>query len=153
DITGRRAAPLSNLVTASDPTTSGVEDLVVGTKVRLLAESPGRPAVGFRFATKLPTASNGSGLGLHTTDFFASLLAAKTVESIRVVGNVGAAILGDPTNGARQNDVLTYGVSVARATTDQTEVVGELYGRLSTRAGSPPPGTESRGILKLGGRY
>ena len=29
------------------------------------------------------------------TDFFASLLIAKTVESIRVVGNAGLAILGD----------------------------------------------------------
>ena len=31
------------------------------------------------------------------TDFFASLLVAKTIQSIRVVGNAGVAILGDPT--------------------------------------------------------
>ena len=30
---------------------------------------PSRPAFGFRFATKLPNASNESGLGLDTTDF------------------------------------------------------------------------------------
>ena len=28
---------------------------------------------------------------------------------VRVVGNVGLGILGDPTDGQRQNDVLTYG--------------------------------------------
>ena len=49
--------------------------------------------------------------------------------------------------------MLTYGLSFARALTQQTEVVGELNGRASTRSGTPFPGTESRGIIKLGGRY
>jgi hypothetical protein len=154
DITERRAdARLASLVTATGTTTHDVEDLVIGTKIRLLAEQSGRPAIGFRFATKLPSASNESGLGLGTTDFFASLLAAKTVESIRVVGNVGVGILGDPTDGTRQNDVVTYGLSVARATTQQAEVVAEVNGRISTRSGGPPPGTESRGLVKFGARY
>jgi len=152
-ITERRPAPLSSLLTVTGNTTHGVEDIVIGTKIRLLAEGPGRPAIGFRFATKLPDASNESGLGLDTTDFYASLLGAKTVESIRVVGNLGFGILGDPTNGNRQNDVLTYGLSLARALTQQTEVVGELNGRVSTRKGDPFPGTETRGNLRVGGRY
>ena len=75
------------------------------------------------------------------------------MESIRVVGNLGFGILGDPTNGNRQNDVLTYGLSLARALTQQTEVVGELNGRVSTRKGDPFPGTETRGNLRVGGRY
>jgi hypothetical protein len=156
EITGRDPkAPLAGLLTipAAATTTHDVEDLVVGTKVRLLSEAPGRPALGIRFATKLPNAGNEKGLGLDTTDFFASLLAAKTVESIRIVGNVGVAILSDPTSGNRQNDLLTYGLSFARAMTQQTEVVGELNGRASTRSGTPFPGTESRGIMKLGARY
>ena len=102
----------------------------------------GAPAFGFRFATKLPNASNESGIGLDTTDFFASLLVGKTVRSIRIVGNVGLGILGDPTRGDRQNDVLTYGVSLARAVTQAAELVGEINGRLDTRNGDPPPGTE-----------
>ena len=77
------------------------------TKIRLAdARPPGRPALGIRFATKLPNASNESGLGLDTTDFYVSLLGAKTVQSIRVVGNLGVGILADPTEGNRQNDVL-----------------------------------------------
>jgi len=34
---------------------------------------------------------------------------------IRFVGNAGLGILADPTNATRQNDVFTYGASVARA--------------------------------------
>ena len=135
-ITDRRAAPLSGLLTVAGSTTHDVSDTGVGTKIRLLAETAGRPAIGLRFATKLPNASNESGLGLDTTDFFASLLGAKTVQSIRVVGNLGVAILADPTSGNRQNDVLTYGLSFARALTPEAEVVGELNGRESTRSGA-----------------
>lgn len=149
----RRSAPLSHLLTVTGNHTSDVEDFVVGTKIRLLPESPRRPAFAFRFATKLPNAENEKGLGLDTTDFYASLLAAKTIQSVRVVGNLGIGILADPTVGDRQNDVLTYGLSFARALTDRGELVGELNGRVSTRAGDPFPGTETRGLLKLGGRY
>jgi hypothetical protein len=153
-ITGRDpTAPLASLVTATGDSTSSFEDTIVATKIRLLAESAGRPAIGLRFATKLPNASNESGLGTDTMDFYGSLLGAKTVQSIRIVVNFGAAILSDPTQGNRQNDVVTYGASFARATTQQAELVGEVNGRVSTRSGGAFPGTESRGILKLGGRF
>ena len=78
---------------------------------------------------------------------------AKTVQSVRIVGNVGFGILGDPTRGDRQNDVLTYGVSFARALTTAAEVVGEVNGRADVRSGEPPPGTESRSTVRFGGRY
>lgn len=147
------AAPLASLVTATGDSTSSFDDVVVGTKIRLVSEAAGRPAFALRFATKLPNASNESGLGTDTMDFFASLLGAKTVQSVRMVANLGAAILSDPTQGNRQNDVLTYGASFARAMTQRAELVGELNGRLSTRSGGAFPGTESRGLLKLGGRF
>ena len=125
---------------------------MLATKIRMLSETASRPAIGIRFATKLPNASNEKGIDLDTTDFSVSLLVAKTVQSIRVVGNIGAGILANPTSGNRQNDVLTYGLSFARAVTQAAELVGELNGRVSTR-GEAFPGTESRGILKVGGRY
>ena len=154
DITSRvPTAPLASMVTATGATTHDFEDLVVGIKTRLLAETTRRPAVGIRLATKLPNASNESGLGLDTLDFYSSLLVAKTVQSVRVVTNLGAAILSDPTVGNRQNDVLTYGVSFARAMTQEAELVGEINGRVSTRTGEAFPGTETRGALRFGGRY
>ena len=149
----RDPAPLSHLLAVTGNSAADVEDIVIGTKIRLVAEAPKRPSFAFRFATKLPNAENERGLGLDTTDFYASLLAAKTVQSIRIVGNFGIGILADPTVGDRQNDVLTYGLSFARALTDRAEVVGELNGRVSTRKGTAFPGTESRGLLNLGGRY
>jgi len=152
-ITERRPAPLSHMLVVPGDSTSHVEDMVVGTKVRLISEGVSRPSIALRSATKLPMASNESGLGLDTIDFYSSLLLAKTVQSVRVVGNIGLGILGDPTRGDRQNDVLTYGISFARAITQRGEVVGEINGRKDTRLGDPPPGTESRSMLRFGGRY
>ena len=152
-ITDRRPAALSHMLVVPGDSTSHVEDMVVGTKVRLISEGVSRPSIALRSATKLPMASNESGLGLDTIDFYSSLLLAKTVQSVRVVGNIGLGILGDPTRGDRQNDVLTYGISFARAVTQRGEVVGEINGRKDTRLGDPPPGTESRSMLRFGGRY
>ena len=152
-ITQRRSAPLSSMVTATGTTTTDVEDIVIGTKLRLVPEGVSRPAFGFRFATKLPNASNENGIGLDTTDFYASLLIAKTVQSVRIVSNTGLAILADPTRGDRQNDLLTYGISFARAVTQAAEVVGEINGRINMRDVDVPPGTESRGAVRFGTRY
>ena len=153
NITNRIPAPLSSELTVVGDSTHDVMDTIVATKIRLVTEAANRPALGIRFATKLPNASNESGLGLDTMDFYATLLGAKTVQSVRIVGNFGVGILADPTLGNRQNDVVTYGLSFARAMTQEAEIVGEVNGRASTRSAGPLPGTESRGILKLGGRY
>ena len=53
----------------------------------------------------------------------------------------------------RQNEVLLYGVSVARAVAQGFELVGELNGQMDTREGDPPPGTENRSMMRLGARY
>jgi hypothetical protein len=151
-VTQRRIAPLSNQLNFTGNSTHDVEDIVLATKIRVLAETASHPAIGVRFATRLPNAGNESGLGLDTTDFHAQVLVGKTVQSIRFVGNVGLGILGDPTRGDNQNDVLDYGLSVARAIREGLEVVGEVNGRASTRGGTAPAGTESRGTLRLGGR-
>ena len=146
-------APLAHMLVVTGDSTWSIEDLVIGTKVRLLSEGMSRPSFALRSATRLPNASNESGLGLDTMDFYSSLLIAKTVQSVRVVGNLGVGILGDPTRGDRQNDVITYGLSFARAITSAAELVGEINGRKDTRDGDPPPGTESRGLARFGARY
>jgi hypothetical protein len=154
-ITSRNpAAPLADLPEIAGLTsTHDVDDIVVGTKIRFMPEGVGHPAMALRFATRLPNAEWQRGIGLDTTDFYMSLLMAKTVRSVRVVGNLGAGILGVSTDGHEQNDDLLYGLSLARAVTDSSELVGEINGRASTRSGPAPPGTESRSLLKFGGRY
>jgi len=152
-VTAREPGPLSDQLDFTGDRTTDVEDLVVATKLRLLSETPGRPSFGLRLATRLPNAGNDSGLGLDTMDFYASALVGKTVQSVRVVGNAGLGILSDPTRGDRQGDVLTYGVSFARAVRQGVEVVGEVNGRWApTSEEDTPPGTESRAVMRLGGR-
>lgn len=152
-ITDRSVAPLSNMLSIDGDSTSDVEDIVIGAKVRFLSETARRPAMAIRFATRLPNAGNESGIGLDTTDFAFGLALAKTVQSVRVAGNAGFAILGDPARGDRQNDVLTYGISVARAVATGLEVVAEINGRANTRSGQPIAGLESRSAMRVGTRF
>jgi hypothetical protein len=152
DINERHAAPLADLVAATGQTTHAVEDIVIGTRIRLAPETARRPGVGFRFAVRLPNAKHESGLGQDTTDFSASLLAGKTAGRVRVVSNAGFTIMSEPLDAAKQNDVVIYGVSLANALSRQLEAVAEVNGRWSTRHGIAPVGTESRGTAKVGGR-
>jgi hypothetical protein len=145
-------APLADMLTVTGDTTTDFEDLSIGAKVRFVEETATRPAMAVRFWTRLPNAGNESGLGLDTTDFHFGFAVAKTTQSVRVVGNVGFGILPDPVRGDRQNDVLDFGISVARAVRQDVELVGELNGRRNTRNGEPPVGTESRATLRLGTR-
>lgn len=146
-------APLAGLLDVTGDQTSSIDDFTVATKIRFMTEGVGRPAVGIRLATKLPNASNERGLGRDTTDFYASLLLAKTIQSMRVVGNAGLGILGDATDGSRQNDVMTYGLSLARALTQGAEVVGEINGRVHFSDSDPAPGTGSSAIARGGVRF
>ncbi len=152
-ITSRQPAPLSDAVTATGDTTSAVVDLMIGAKIRVLSETDTRPAVAFLFSTSLPNSKHPSGLGLNTIDFYTGLAVGKTMRSVRYAGNVGLGILPDPVTGQRQNDVLTYGVSVVRAISDTVDLVGELNGRANTRPSGAPVGTESRSVLRAGARF
>ncbi len=145
-------APFSPLLELDGDTTTDVEDLHIGAKVRFLSETGGRPSMGVRFSTRLPNASNESGLGKDMQDFSAGLIVGKTIQSVRVVANAGLLILGNPTEQAAQDDLFTYSFSVARAISQNAELVGEFVGRANfgdivTR------GAEDRGLLRFGARF
>lgn len=151
-ITGRQPAPLTAILKLDGSQTSDVDDVVIATKLRLLNEGDRRPAIGIRFATRLPNASNESGLGHDTTDFFASFLVGKTVARVRWVANAGVAIVGDPIVAARQEDLLTFGMSLVARTWRALDLVAEYNGRMNLAASSPVPGTENRGVARAGVR-
>jgi hypothetical protein len=151
-ITEQVRAPLTPLLDISGTKTSSIRDLLVGTKVQLLGERPGRPALGARFATRLPMASLESGLGRETTDFTAAFLIGKTVQSVRVVGNVGFLMLEDPIAPSQQDTLMTYAVSFARAVAEGFELVGEVNGRINF-GDVDPLGAETRGFGRFGARY
>lgn len=152
-IVEQNPGPLTGLTDIDGDHTSAPDDLTIGTKIRILGENAQRPSMGIRLATRLPLASTESGLGSDEIDFQASLLMAKTIQSIRVVGNGGMAIVGDATRGARQDRLLAFGASVARAVTSAAELVGEVNGRVNFDGDTATPGAESRGVVRLGGRY
>jgi hypothetical protein len=146
-------APLSDQLEIDGDTTTDVDDIIVATKIRVVSEGPGRPSFGIRLATKLPIMTNASGLGLDTMDFHVTALMGKTTRAVRVVGNLGLGILSDPVEGDRQNDVILYGLSLARALPHGVEFVGEINGRFNTREQRTPIGTESRSTIRVGGRW
>lgn len=145
-------APLSEKVDFTGDTTTDVADPVIATKILLQRETRRTPAIGFRVATRLPSASNESGLGNDTFDWFVTLLAGKSFGRTRIVGNVGAAVLALPTEAARQNDVLTLAFSVTQRASRTVDLVAEASGRIDLK-GPPPPGTEDRAELRVGARY
>ncbi len=145
-------APFSSLLNINGDSTSDVDDINIGAKVRFLSEGASRPSMAVRFSTRLPNASNESGLGKDLQDFTVGLLVGKTVQSIRLVANAGLLILGNPTRPAAQDDLLTYSFSVARAISPGAEVVGEFVGRANF-ANIVTPGAEDRGLLRFGARY
>jgi hypothetical protein len=146
-------APLSDQLEIDGDTTTDVDDIIVATKIRVVSEGPGRPSFGIRLATKLPIMTNASGLGLDTMDFHVTALMGETTRAVRVVGNLGLGILSDPVEGDRQNDVIMYGLSLARALPHGVEFVGEINGRFNTREQRTPIGTESRSTIRVGGRW
>ena len=145
-------APLSHLLQLDGDTTDDFGDIRIGAKVRLLSETARRPAIGTWFSTRLPNAGNESGLGKDVQDFASAVTVGKTVQSVRVVGNIGLMMIGKPTEAAAQDDLLIYSLSVARAISPAAEVVGEFVGRANF-ANIVTPGAEDRGLLRFGARY
>lgn len=147
-ISERFDGPNNGILDFDGNSTNDFGDLILATKVRLLEEGDARPALGFRFAAELPNASNESGLGNDETNFYAGFLAGKEVNRLRLIGNVGLAILGDPIKTSSQKDLVTYGMAAIYPIHAQLSVVVDLNGR----AGSGGVGTEERSILRFGGQ-
>ncbi len=145
-------APLSRYLQLDGDTTDDFGDVSIGAKIRLVSETASRPSIGSWFRTRLPNAGNESGLGKDLQDFSSALTFGKTVQSVRIVANVGVLMIGKPTEAAAQDDLLIYSLSVARAFSPRAEVVGEFVGRANF-ANIVTPGAEDRGLLRFGTRY
>lgn len=155
NITSRRPAPLSGAIVGTGNSRTDYDDLTVSTKVQVAgsATDPRRPAFGVLFGTELPNAKHYSGLGQDTTDFTVLGLGAVQVGVVRLIGNLGLGVLGDPLNGHHHEKVMEYGLAATHAMTRALWIVGEVNGRIDLPAGPPPPGTEDAGEGRLGLRY
>jgi hypothetical protein len=128
--------------------TQDVGDVTIATKIKFNEEQRLLPAFGVRFGFEMPNTNQSRGIGTNTTNVFAQVLAGKTLGRVRVLGNLGLAILQAPEAKYAQNDVVLYGLAFRVPVTDRVRVVGEVNGRVSTR--TPPIGTENRSEARLG---
>ena len=146
NIEKRFPGPHSSILNFSGNSTSAWGDLTMGTKLRILDERPGAPAFATRFSVQLPNTSNESGLGNDETNFFSSLIVEKSLGKLRLISNLGLALLGDPVDAAAQDDLFSYGFGLIYSVNPQVRVIADTYGRL----GPGGIGTEEQSSLRLG---
>lgn len=128
-------------------------DFTLATKIKLRSETSRGPSLGFRFGVQLPNSNQSRGIGLNQTNAFGSVLVGKKFGRdgrLNTFGNVGIAILTAPTTLFTQNDVFTYGVAGIFRLNKQFSLAGEVNGRVNTRPGNGPLGTESQSEARLG---
>lgn len=143
------AVPLQ--LSSATNSTHDLGDFYVATKFKLRNETRRLPALGFRFGAELPNSSQGRGIGLNQTNFFATAIASKHFDRFHIFGNLGVGILTAPVDLFTQNDVLLYGLAATYRYNDRLTFAGEVNGRYSTRR-RPPLGTESDGAARFGAR-
>ncbi len=146
NINSRFTAPNSDRLDFSGDSTNDFGDFTLASKVRLMAEKPGLPGLSLRLAVELPNTSNESGLGIDETNVYTTLLFQKSVGPLTVLGNAGAAILGDPVEGGAQDDLFTYGLAGLIAAHPKLNLLAEVYGR----SGPGGIGTEDQSRVRAG---
>ncbi len=142
----RFAAPYTAKLQFSGDTTHDAGDFSFATKLRFLEPKDRKPGIGFRLGCQLPNASNESGLGIDETNAFGSVLLEERLGTVRVIGNVGIAILGDPISPATQDDLLTYGIALLCPVNSTFDLFVDFNGR----SGHGSVGTEDQSEFRAG---
>ena len=152
---GPSAIPLN--VTGNS--TSDFDDFTVSAKVKLLNETKNLPAVGFKFGFQMPNTDQARGIGTNQINIFSKILLQKKFGKrqgrdplANIYGNIGLGIMNAPLASFTQNDVLLYGLAGIFRVSNRINIVSEVNGRLSTRSGAAPLGTESIGQFRIGGQ-
>jgi hypothetical protein len=137
--------------------TSDFDDFTVSAKVKLLSETKNLPAVGFKFGFQMPNTDQARGIGTNQINIFSKLLLQKKFGKrqgrdpiANIYGNIGLGIMNAPLANFTQNDVLLYGLAGIFRLSNRVNIVSEVNGRLNTRSGSAPLGTESVGQFRIG---
>ena len=137
--------------------TSDFDDISISAKIKLLNERKNLPAVGLKFGFQLPNTDQAQGIGTNQINIFSKIIVQKKFgkkagESPRanIYGNIGLGIMNAPLANFTQNDVLLYGLAGIFRFNKRINIVSEVNGRISTRAGDAPLGTESVGQFRVG---
>ncbi len=148
NVNRRFPAPNTGVLDFAGNSTSDFGDFTLATKVQLVEDRLGAAGVGIRFGVELPNASNESGLGNDETNVFGEFLVEKKLLNLRLIGNAGLAILGDPVTGGSQDDLITYGAAATLDVSPSWTLLAEVYGR----TGPGGIGTEDRTRVRAGAR-
>ncbi len=150
---GPSAIPL----TVNGNSTNDFDDFIVSAKVKLRNETRLMPALGMKFGYQMPNTDQARGIGVNQINIFTKLLAQKKFGSVvgrtpkfNLMGNIGLGIMTAPMERFTQNDVFLYGLAGIYRLTDDVNLLSEVNGRVSTRNGPAPLGTESIGQFRIG---
>lgn len=137
--------------------TNDFDDITVSAKVKLRNETRLLPAVGLKFGFQMPNSDQARGIGTNQINVFSKILLQKKFGDVvdgtpqfNAMGNVGLQIMTAPLERFTQNDVVLYGLAGIYRVTDRVNVLGEVNGRINTRSGNAPLGTESVGQFRIG---
>jgi hypothetical protein len=132
-------------------------DFIVSTKIKLKNETKTLPAIGFKFGFELPNSDQARGIGTNQINVFGKILLQKRFgrvtgkqPRVNVFGNLGIAIMSAPLERFTQNDLFLYGLAGIFKVSERINIVSEVNGRLNTRNGTAPLGTESVGQFRIG---
>lgn len=152
-INSRSASAIPLNIAANANSTNDIGDFTLWAKFKLRNETRHAPSFGFRFGVQLPNSNQARGIGLNETNAYGEVLVGKKFGQdarVNTFANLGIGILTAPTALFSQNDVVTYGVASIIRLNRQFSLAGEVNGRMNTRPGSGPLGTESQGQARLG---
>lgn len=132
-------------------------DIIVSTKIKLRNETKLLPAIGFKFGFEMPNSDQARGIGTNQINIFSKVLLQKKfgkvagkTPRVNVFGNLGLGIMTAPIERFTQNDVFLYGLAGIFKVNERINIVSEVNGRLNTRGGTAPLGTESVGQFRIG---
>lgn len=150
---GASAIPLN--VTGNS--TNDFDDYTVSAKVKLRNETRLLPAIGLKFGYQMPNTDQARGIGTNQINIFTKILLQKKFGKLvgrtpkfNLMGNLGLQIMTAPIERFTQNDLLLYGLAGIYRLTDHVNIASEVNGRVNTRGGVAPLGTESVGQFRIG---
>jgi hypothetical protein len=150
---GPSAIPL----TFTGNSTNDFDDFTVSAKVKLRNETRYMPAIGMKFGFQMPNTDQARGIGTNQINIFSKVILQKKFGDVvdgtpkfNAMGNLGLGIMTAPIERFSQNDLLLYGLAGIYRVTDHVNVVSEVNGRVNTRSGAAPLGTESVGQFRIG---
>lgn len=144
-------------LTLNGNSTNDFDDFVMSTKIRLLSETAKRPAVGIKFGFQMPNSNQARGIGTNQINIFTKFIVQKKFGTAagrdpraNIFGNIGLGIMSAPLEDFAQNDVMLYGIAGVFRLNDRINLASEINGRLNTRSGDAPLGTESMSQFRIG---